>query len=100
VYQHDVLHRPILELVDVGLDEVGEILLVGELIYGWMVRRIVISSAHQSLNSRFDTLVSYKGGIFFNERRHSRQQRDVYDDFVNLKTHQISFFDAVSRRCL
>ena len=40
-----------------------------------MVRRVVVPSAHQSSNPRFDTGVSHLGGIFFNRRRYSRRQR-------------------------
>uniref|UniRef100_A0ACD5Y4I5 Uncharacterized protein n=1 Tax=Avena sativa TaxID=4498 RepID=A0ACD5Y4I5_AVESA len=36
-----------------------------ELIRGWMIRRAVVPLVHQSSNSRFDALVSHKGGIFF-----------------------------------
>jgi hypothetical protein len=61
-----------------------------EPICGWMVRRAMAPPVHQSLYSRFDTLMSHKGVIFFSGRRCFRRQRDSCDDFINLKTHQIS----------
>jgi hypothetical protein len=60
----------------------------------WMVRWALALSAHQNSNLGFKVLVSYKGGIFFIERRYFREQWCVDGDFVNLKIHQISFLDS------
>jgi hypothetical protein len=64
---------------------------------GWVVSRTVASPAHQSLNPRFDTLVSHKSRIFWSGRRRSRRQRGAYGAFINLKTR--SFYEPVSQRC-